>query len=112
VKLIALLNVLVATFAIFALSAGGAAAKSHKCPNVTVRLSGSDFTYPVRVMKGSVSCRTARSTLKGFIKTGNQPRGWQCFEGHSGQNWAATCVVVNSSGHTRKQIRAYNPIAG
>jgi hypothetical protein len=111
-KLIALLTIVAATLAIFGLSAGGAAAKSHKCSNLTVRISGSDFTYPVRVMKGSVRCRTARSTLKGFIKSGNQPRGWQCFDGHSGQNWAATCVVVGSGVHTRKQIRAYNPIAG
>jgi hypothetical protein len=111
-KLIALLTLLVATFAIFALSAGGAAAKSHKCSNLTVRISGSDFTYPVRVMKGSVTCRTAKSTLKGFIKSGNQPRGWECFDGHSGQNWAATCVVVGANNKTRKQIRAYNPIAG
>jgi hypothetical protein len=111
-KLIALLTALIATFAIFALSAGGATAKSHKCSNLTVRISGSDFTYPVRVMKGSVTCKTAKSKLKGFIKTGNQPRGWQCFRGHGGDNWAATCVVVGSGGHTRKQIRAYNPIAG
>ena len=74
---------------------------------MNIRISGSDFTYPVRVMKGSVSCKTARSTLKGFIKSGNQPRGWQCFDGHSGQNWAATCVVVGSGGHTRKQDPLY-----
>jgi hypothetical protein len=110
-KVIALLMLVVATFAIYLFSTGGAAAKSRTCANVTVHFSTGDQTYPVKVLKGRVSCRTARSTLRHFIRSGNPQRGWQCFDGHSGQNWAATCFVGNAQ-HVRKQVRAYNPIAG
>ena len=91
------------------LTVADAGAKAHACKPVTVRVGGNDFTYPVKVLKGNVSCKVARSTLKRFIAGSSSPRGWACFRGHSADRFAAKCA---STGRSHKTIQASNPIAG
>jgi hypothetical protein len=106
-------RLLVVEIAALALSASltvaDAGAKARPCKPVTVRVGGNDFTYPVKVLKGNVSCKVARSALKHFIGKSSSPRGWACFRGHSADKFAAKCV---STGRSHKTIQAYNPIAG
>ncbi|HEY7633764.1 MAG TPA: hypothetical protein VH817_23900 [Thermoleophilaceae bacterium] len=107
---VGLLLAVVAAFVLsVSLTVSDAGAKRHSCKAVSVHFSGSGtFKYPVKVLKGSVSCGTARTTLKHFIAKGSAPRGWTCFRGHGQDAWAATCAT-GSAAHPRKEIRAYNP---
>jgi hypothetical protein len=105
-----LLIAVIAALAIAAsLTVGEAGAKARICTPVTVRVQGNDFTYPVKVLKGKVSCKVARSTLKHFIGKSSSPHGWACFRGHGADKWAAKCA---STGKSHKTIQASNPIAG
>jgi hypothetical protein len=105
-----LLAAVVAALALsVSLTVTSAGAKARSCKPVTVRVQGNDFTYPVRVLKGRVSCKVARSTLKHFIGSGASPHGWACFRGHGSDNFAATCASTRTP---TRQIRANNPIAG
>ena len=47
--------------------------------------------YPVRIVQGTISCATARSTLKDFLDDGSQPDGFFCARGHDDQPYAAQC---------------------
>lgn len=92
-----------------ALSTGRAQAKTRFCLAVTVHYRGAgDYTYPVRILKGSVSCRVARRTLKRYMASARQQPSWRCFLGHGQDIWSATCIT-GSERHPRKEIRAYNP---
>jgi hypothetical protein len=90
------------------LTVSEAGAKPRTCTPVTVRVYGNDFSYRVKVLKGQVSCKVARSTLKHFIAKSSNPRGWACFRGHSADKWAAKC---SSTGKALKTIQASGPIA-
>jgi hypothetical protein len=91
------------------LNTSSAQAKRRFCLAVTVHFQGAgDYTYPVRIIKGVVSCRTARRTLKRFIAEARQAHGWTCFRGHGQDIWSATCVT-GSERRPRSEIRAYNP---
>jgi hypothetical protein len=80
-----------------------------RCGTVSVPEYGSttQLVYRVRIVKGAVSCRTARRVLKTFMTKDVSPRGWFCARGHASQNqaWAATCGT--RAGAT---ARAYGPI--
>ena len=93
-----LLVVVIAALALSAsLTVAAAGAKARSCKPVTVRVGGNDFTYPVKVLKGNVSCKVARSALKHFIGKSSSPRGWACFRGHSADS-AATSIPSASTG--------------
>jgi hypothetical protein len=72
-------------------------------------VAANGYSYPVRVLKGDVSCKTARSTLKHYIIEFTAPRGWTCFRGHGQDVWAATCIKGGEV-HPSVFIRAYNPV--
>jgi hypothetical protein len=84
--------------------ASPAVAKRKLC----LAVSADSKSYPVRVLKGDVSCMTARSTLKRYIIKFTAPKGWTCFRGHGQDIWAVTCIK-GSEAHPSVLIRAYNP---
>lgn len=85
--------------------ASGAAGAARSCASVDVKfLGGGTSRYPVKVLKGGVSCTRARAVLKHFTATGRPSRRWFCAVGHGGDTWAATCATVS-----KKTVRAYNP---
>src|SRR4051794_21681831 len=47
--------------------------------------------YPIQIVQGTVSCATARSTLRDFLDDGSKPDGWFCARGHNDQPFAAQC---------------------
>jgi hypothetical protein len=63
--------------------------------------------YRVRIVKGAISCRTARRVLKVFLTKDVSPRGWFCARGHASQNqaWAAAC-----GSRAGAIVRAYGPV--
>lgn len=85
--------------------ASPAAAKRKLC--LAVEADG--YSYPVRILKGDVSCKTARTALKRYIIRFTAPKGWVCARGHGQDVWAATCFK-GSEAHPSVFIRAYNPV--
>jgi hypothetical protein len=65
--------------------------------------------YRVRIVKGAISCRTARRVLRVFMTKDVSPRGWYCARGHASQNqaWAAACGTRAGA-----IARAYGPVRG
>jgi hypothetical protein len=65
------------------------------------------LVYSVRIVKGSVSCRTARRVMHTFIAKSTYPRGWFCARGHASQNqkWAASCGTRAGA-----DVKAYGPL--
>ena len=63
--------------------------------------------YSVRIVKGAVSCRTARRVMLRFMEKNTFPRGWFCARGHrsQGQKWAATCGTARGV-----DVKAYGPL--
>jgi hypothetical protein len=97
---------LVLLVAVMLLPTSSASAKRKLCRAV----SADGYSYPVRVLKGSVSCTTARSALKHYIIKFEPPKGWTCFRGHGQDVWAASCIKGNET-HPSQFIRAYNPVS-
>ena len=58
--------------------AASAPAKTRSCAAVGYY----GISYPVRIERGTVSCKTARLTLRRFLVNGASPKGWRCFRGH------------------------------
>ena len=83
-----------------------ASAKRKLCSAITA----DGHSYPVRVLKGDVSCTTARTTLKRYIIKFSAPKGWTCYYGHGQDVWAAGCIK-GSEQHPTVFIRAYNPVS-
>ena len=71
-----------------------APASTVPCSTITLRVGGNDFSYRVRVERGRIACRTARTVLRSFMASSFTPRGWACFRGHGGNAWAAACTGV------------------
>jgi hypothetical protein len=71
-----------------------APASTVPCSTITLRVGGNDFSYRVRVERGRIACRTARTVLRSFMATSFTARGWKCFRGHGGNTWAAACAGV------------------
>jgi len=92
--------VIAATFAASIALATTAPAKTRSCSALIYY----GVSYPVRIERGKVSCTTARTTLGHFLVKGASPRGWHCFRGHHGNNYAAACARGS-----RTVIRALNP---
>ena len=63
--------------------------------------------YSVRILKGAVSCRTARRVMLRFMEKNTFPRGWFCARGHASQNqkWAAACGTAAGA-----DVKAYGPV--
>jgi hypothetical protein len=63
--------------------------------------------YSVRIVKGNVSCRTARRVMLRFMEKNTFPRGWFCARGHAsqGQKWAASCGTAAGA-----NVKAYGPL--
>jgi hypothetical protein len=70
-------------------------------------VSANQQTYRVRIVKGAISCRTARRVLRVFMTKDVSPRGWFCARGHASQNqaWAAACGTRAGA-----LARAYGPV--
>jgi hypothetical protein len=96
---------LLVALVIAALAAAGAIAPSAPAKTRSCAAVGYyGISYPVRIERGTVSCKTARLTLRRFLVNGVSPKGWHCFRGHSGNNYAAACARGS-----RTLIRALNP---
>jgi hypothetical protein len=65
------LGVTVAMIAAVAMLTGTASAKRKFC----LAVSADGYSYPVRVLKGEVSCTTARAALKRYIVKFTAPSG-------------------------------------
>jgi hypothetical protein len=93
------------TCSLAATSAAPASSASTTCRPIIVPVAGSTdrAAYGVKVLRGPVACRTARSVLRIFLVGGTSPHGWLCFRGHTSQNqtWAASCSRRSSL------VRAY-----
>lgn len=63
--------------------------------------------YSVRIVKGNVSCRTARRVMLRFMEKNTFPRGWFCARGHRSQSqkWAASCGTAAGA-----DVKAYGPL--
>jgi len=63
--------------------------------------------YSVRIVKGNVSCRTARRVMLQFMEKNTFPRGWFCVRGHAsqGQKWATSCGTAAGT-----DVKAYGPL--
>ena len=85
------------------------AAAVVRCGTISVRDYGvsQPVVYRVRIVKGRVSCRTARRVLTFFVAKDVSPRGWFCVRGHASQNqsWAAGCGTRAGA-----IVRAYGPV--
>jgi|SRR5436189_1942740 len=79
------------------------------CGRVAVTPFGSkrQLVYSVKIVKGSVSCRTARRVMRTFLVKDTFPRGWFCARGHASQNqkWAASCGTAAGA-----DVKAYGPL--
>lgn len=64
--------------------------------------------YPVRVLRGRVSCRRARRALRRAVTGRRRFAGWTCFYGHGQDTWAITCIRGRET-RPRVVVRAYNP---
>ena len=102
----ALLVPLVAAAALAAAPSGGAAVA---CGRIAVKPFGStrQLVYSVKIVKGSVSCRTARRVMLTFMTKNTFARPWFCARGHASQNqkWAASCGTAAGA-----DIKAYGPL--
>ena len=100
------LVLLALTCSLGAVSATPAARSTRICRPILVPLRGTtDKTaYGVKILKGPVACKTARSVLRSFLVTSTSPHGWLCFRGHASQHqtWAASCGRRNGA-----LVRAY-----
>jgi hypothetical protein len=80
-----------------------------RCGTISVRAYGASqpLVYRVRIVKGRVSCRTARRVLTVFMSKDASPRGWFCARGHASQNqsWAGACGTRAGA-----MVRAYGPV--
>jgi hypothetical protein len=65
------------------------------------------LAYSVRIVKGNVSCRTARRVLRTFMTKNTYPRGWFCARGHASQSqrWAAECGTRAGA-----EVKAFGPL--
>lgn len=81
-----------------------AADASRSCPGV--RAAG--HTYPVRIVRGHITCTHARKIIRTAIIDVTWPKGWHCTFGHSNDVWALQCVRPAGS-HPKVWIRAANP---
>lgn len=52
--------------------------------------------FPVRVVRGAVSCAAAATTLRSYLRESRAPRGWVCALGHYGDPWAAHCATASA----------------
>ena len=70
-------------------------------------VSANELVYRVRIVKGAISCRTARRVLRVFMTKDVSPQGWFCARGHASQNqaWAAACGTRAGA-----IVRAYGPV--
>ena len=101
-----------ACVAIALLGASPAPAKGRSCRALSIHFNGaSTVTYPVRILRGTTSCRTARRVLRTFIADAEAPPGWVCFRGHGSDSWAAKCARTSGAA-PRGEIRAQKPKAG
>ena len=79
-----------------------------RCGTVSVQEYGvaKPLVYRVRIVKGGISCRTARRVLGYFMRKDVSPQGWYCARGHASQNqaWAAACGTRAGA-----LIRSYGP---
>src|SRR5437899_3168448 len=62
-------------------ASGGAQAGSatiRTCSPFTTTYHAYIYHYPVKILRGKVTCKTARSVLKAYYVTGRAARGWTC----------------------------------
>jgi hypothetical protein len=106
VRLVPLFAALVAAATLLVAPHAGAAVacgRIYFTPFGTTR----QLVYSVRIVKGSVSCRTARRIMRTFMTKNTYPRGWFCVRGHASQNqrWSATCGTPAGA-----DVKAYGPL--
>jgi hypothetical protein len=79
------------------------------CGRISITPIGSarQLAYSVKIVTGSVSCRTARGVMRAFLAKSASPRGWFCARGHASQaqKWAATCATTAGA-----DVKAYGPL--
>jgi len=112
VKLVAVTALLLA-FALVSFSVDGAAANAARASasssKFCLAVHANGESYPVRVLAGDVSCRTARDVLRHFLRSPDRSFGrWRAFYGHGQDIWSVTAFVGSESA-PRKLIRAFNP---
>ena len=96
---------LLATAALgLAVAAPGHAAATKDC-GLTARIDGKRFQIVIEQGTRNVTCSTAKRTLSSYMRTFKRPKGWNCFLGHSAQDWAAAC----SRSRPSAIVRAYPP---
>jgi hypothetical protein len=83
----------------------GAAAKVRRCGSI--RVPARAPAYPVSVLQGAISCRSARATLRGYLRSYKQPQGWFCVLGHNTQPYAAKCARTRGR---QVVVEAGNPV--
>ena len=87
-----------------AIAAPGHAAAQKDC-GLTSRIDGKRFQIIVEQGSKHLTCSTAKRTLTSYMRTFKRPKGWNCFLGHSAQDWAAAC----SRSRPSAIVRAYAP---
>jgi len=79
--------VLVATLAAAALAVAPRGDAVVACGRISFTPFGTtrQVAYSVRILKGAVSCRTARRVMLRFMEKNTFPRGWFCARAHASQ---------------------------
>jgi hypothetical protein len=79
------------------------------CGRISITPLGSarQLAYSVKIVKGNLSCRTARGVMRAFLARTTTPRGWFCARGHASQaqTWAAACATGAGA-----DVKAYGPL--
>ena len=85
-----LIAVAVAAAVGLALVPDGPAAGTSRACGLTPRVDG--VRYDVREVRGTVSCKTVRRVVTGFLRSGVAKSPWTCTRGHGSSPFAASCA--------------------
>jgi hypothetical protein len=80
-------------------------AAAHKDCGLTSRIDGERFQVIIESGTKNVTCSAAKRAMSSYMRTFKRPKRWNCFLGHSAQDWAAAC----SRSHPSAVVRAYAP---
>ncbi len=81
---------------------GSSAVRSQACGLVHVRTRA----FRVRIVRGKVSCRTARRAIQAFVTRHRSPKRWRCVRARGQASWTVACAQ-GRRGHPRVIVRAF-----